>query len=504
MNHRLADDCTRMACLCTVCARLGLDAQALAACTDLTARSAEVTPGACFLAVRGSRFDGHDFIEQAVAQGARVVIAERDRAPRAVPGVTLLTVEDTRTLERELAAPFFDRPSLALRVTGITGTNGKTTSSVLVAAVERALGHRTAVVNTLGVHVDGRRDAFERALPPPAQLQRFLRDRREDGHAGVVLECSSWSLHLDRIAGVSFDRALVTRLTRDHLDVHPDLQAYARAKWRLVEQLGRSGKPRAHLALAASFPVPGPIPHDVECLRFGLTRDGADLWARDLETGPAGTSFELVLRGRPAGRVRINLPGAHNAENLLGVLALYPDLLEARLRGEATLLDGDPFLEIAVDGRLERIPHPGGVHVYVDYAHTPDALETVLGALRTLHGDRIVAVFGCGGDRDREKRPMMGAIASRLARQVVVTSDNPRSEDPSAIIAQIVAGAEPARARVHTEPDRRAAIRLALSLARAGDVLLVAGKGHETGQDLAGRSVPFDDRQVLREEISRC
>lgn len=500
MNHHLGDLRLR-----TLCGRLGLDAAALTGCTDLAARADEVTSGACFLAVRGGRFDGHDFIAEAVARGARVVIHDAARPiPPPAPGVSYLPVADTRPLEAALASAFFGRPSAALRMTGVTGTNGKTTSSILIAALERALGHRTAVVNTLGVHVDGRREAFERALPPPAQLQRFLRDRRDDGHEGVVLECSSWSLHLDRVAGVSFDRVLVTRLTRDHLDVHPNLRAYADAKWRLVDQLARSGKPRRHLSLAASFPAPCPVPHDVECLRFGLTSDGADLCAREVSTSPAGTSFEVICRGRSAGHLRTNLPGAHNVENLLGVVALYPDLLEARIRGEATVLDRDLFGEVHVDGRLERLPHPGGVHVYVDYAHTPDALEAVLRALRSLHGDRVVAVLGCGGDRDREKRPMMGAIASRLAREVVITSDNPRSEDPASIISQIAAGCDLGLARVHREPDRREAIRLALSRVTPGDVLLVAGKGHETEQELAGCSVPFDDRQVLREEIARC
>ncbi|HNZ23467.1 MAG TPA: UDP-N-acetylmuramoyl-L-alanyl-D-glutamate--2,6-diaminopimelate ligase [Polyangiaceae bacterium] len=488
-----------------LCGRLGLNRDALAGCTDLVVRADEVFPGACFLAVRGARFDGHDFIGEALARGARAVIHDAARlTPLPAPGVTFLPVADTRPLEAALASAFFGYPSHALRMTGVTGTNGKTTSSVLIAAVEHALGHRTAVVNTLGAHVDGHVTRFELALPPPARLQRFLRDRRDDGHGGVVLECSSWSLHLDRPAGVAFDRVLVTRLTRDHLDMHWDMQAYARAKWRLVEALGNSGKPQRHLSLAASFPAPGPVPHDVSCLRFGLVPDGADVWARDVSSSPAGTSFEVVWRGRPAGRLRTNLPGAHNVENLLGVVALYPDLLEVRAQGNKTVFDGDLFNRIHIDGRLEPVPHPGGVHVYVDYAHTPDALEAVLRTLRGLHGDRVVAVFGCGGERDREKRPMMGAIASRLAREVVLTSDNPRREDPEDIISQIFAGCDPGLARVHREPDRREAIRLALSRVTPGDALLVAGKGHETEQVFAGQSFPFDDRQVLREEIDRC
>jgi len=488
-----------------VCARLGLNAAVLSSCTDLTADTAEVSPGACFIAVRGARFDGHDFLDEALSRGARAILCDRDRTPaRLRPGVACLRVPDTRILERELAAAFFGDPSRSLRVAGLTGTNGKTTSSILIGAIERALGHRTAVVNTLGVEVDGARGQFVRALPPPATLQRFLRDRKDDGHAGVVLECSSWSLHMDRTIGVAFDRALVTRLTRDHLDVHPDMHAYARAKWRLVDQLAESGRSRI-LSLAADFPAPAPIPAGLSCLRYSVTDPAADLTARILETTPAGSVLEVLFRGRPTGRLRTNLPGVHNIENLLGVLGLYPDLLERQANGQSTVLSSDDlFMNIHVDGRLEPVAHPGGVFVYVDYAHTPDALEVVLKTLINLHGNRICTVFGCGGDRDPEKRPLMGAIAAGLSREVIVTSDNPRSEDPEAIIAQILAGTSGATGNVHAEPDRRRAIALALTRVGPKDVLLVAGKGHETEQILRDRTIHFCDRTVLQEEISRC
>ncbi|MBU1243635.1 UDP-N-acetylmuramoyl-L-alanyl-D-glutamate--2,6-diaminopimelate ligase [Myxococcota bacterium] len=493
------------------CARLGLDAAALGRCTDLTSDTTEVTPGACFIAVRGSRFDGHDLIGEALQRGAAAVICDRSRLPdvctRNAPlpaGVAFCPVDDSRSVERALAAAFFGHPSRALRLTGITGTNGKTTSSVLIAAIEGALGRRTAVVNTLGVLVDGNHRQFDRALPPPAQLQRFLRDRRDDGHAGVVLECSSWALQMERTAGVAFDRVLVTRLSRDHLDVHPDMESYAMAKWRLVRQLAEGGKTDACLSLAADFPVPGSLPPGLPCLRFSLSDPTTDLSARSLELSASGSRFELLFQGRPAGRLHTNLPGAHNIENILGVLGLYPDLLEAQAGGETTVLSGDLFSDIAVDGRLEPVPHPGGVFVYVDYAHTPDALEIVLKALVRMHGGRIFTVFGCGGDRDREKRPMMGGIAARYSKEVYVTSDNPRSEDPQEIIAQIVAGTVGGGARVLVEPDRRAAISLALSRVGPGDVLLVAGKGHETEQVLMDRTLPFRDRTVLQEEIAKC
>jgi len=493
------------------CARLGLDAADLDRCTDLTSDTSQVTPGAAFIAVRGSRFDGHDLIGDALGRGATAVICDRDRLrdvntlnSTLSAGVAFCPVDDTRSVERELAAAFFGHPSHALRLTGVTGTNGKTTSSILISRIEGALGRRTAVVNTLGVHVDGNHRQFDRALPPPAQLQRFLRDRRDDGHDGVVLECSSWALQMERTAGVAFDRVLVTRLTRDHLDVHQDMASYALAKWRLVRQLADGGKPGACLSLAADFPVPAKLPSGLPCLRFSLSDQAADLFARPLELSASGSRFELLFHGRPIGRLRTNLPGVHNIENILGVLGLYPDLLEAQAGGKSTVLSGDLFSDIAVDGRLEPVPHPGGVFVYVDYAHTPDALETVLKALTDMHGSRIFTVFGCGGDRDREKRPMMGEIASRHSREVFVTSDNPRSEDPREIINEIIAGTAGGGARIHAEPDRRAAISMALSRVGPGDVVLVAGKGHETEQVLMDRTLPFRDRAVLLEEIAKC
>ncbi len=494
-----------------VCQRLGLDPSALGRCTDLTPDTGEVTPGVCFIAVHGSRHDGHLLIGEALRRGATSVICDRARLSdvrtRNSPlptGVALWPVDDSRVVERELAAAFFGHPSRDLRLTGITGTNGKTTSSMLIAALEGALERRTAVVNTLGVLVDGVRRQFDRALPPPAALQRFLRDRRDDGHAGVVLECSSWALQMERTTGVSFDRVLLTRLSRDHLDVHPDMESYARAKWRLVTQLADDGKPGAHLSLAADFPVPGSLPRGLPCLRFSLSDPAADLSARPLALSSTGSRFELLFHGQPAGQIHTNLPGMHNIENILGVLGLYPELVQAQSRGENTILSGDLFSALSVDGRLEPVPHPRGVFVYVDYAHTPDALETVLRTLASLHGDRLFTVFGCGGDRDREKRPMMGRIAARYSREVFVTSDNPRSEDPQEIIAQIIAGTAEQGARVHAEPDRRAAIALALSRVGPGDVLLVAGKGHETEQVLKDRTLPFRDRTVLQEEIAKC
>jgi UDP-N-acetylmuramoyl-L-alanyl-D-glutamate--2,6-diaminopimelate ligase len=486
-----------------VCLRHGWDVSALRACSRLAVHHEDVAPGSAYVAVRGARFDGHGFIREAVARGARVVFYEPARFRPESDAATWMAVQDARIVEPALAAPFYGHPSRELRLTGITGTNGKTTSSVLAAAVERALGHRVAVVNTLGVFDDAGTGPFPNALPSPATLQRFLRECRANGHDSAVLECSSWALLSGRTRDCHFDRACLTALTRDHLDVHPTMDAYARAKWTLVDQLAHSDKQDPSLGIAHDFPVPEPIPNRVRTLTFGLDGSAADLQARVLEMSLGGSVLQVLWRSRPVCRMRTSLPGTHNVLNILGVLGMYPDLVEAQARGVRTVLQAPLFEDIHVPGRLERIPHPGGVHVYVDYAHTPHALETVLQALTDLHRSPICVVFGCGGGRDRGKRPAMGEVAARYARDVFLTSDNPREEDPERIALDIAEGIGSRSPRVVAEPDRREAIRSALRTVRRGDVLVVAGKGHETEQIVGGRVIPFDDRTVLSEEITR-
>ena len=306
-----------------VCQQQGWDAMALRACSRMVVHHEEVTAGSAYVAVPGKRFDGHAFVGEAISRGANVVFYEpaRFRPPKG-NSVTWIAVQDARIVEPTLAAAFYGHPSRGLRLTGITGTNGKTTSSVLTAAVERALGHRVAVVNTLGVFDDAGTGPFPNALPSPATLQRFLRDSLNHGHESVVLECSSWALLSGRTQDCHFDRACLTALTRDHLDVHPTMEAYARAKWTLVDQLAHSDKQAPSLGIAHDFPVPEPIPNRVRTLTFGLDGSAADLQARVLEMSLDGSVLQVLWRNRPVCRMRTSLPGKHNVLNILGVIGM--------------------------------------------------------------------------------------------------------------------------------------------------------------------------------------
>ncbi len=486
-----------------VCRSNGWNPAAVGGCTHLVTHHREVVPGACYIAVRGQVHDGHEHVAKALVRGAKVIFVEAGFSLPAESGSCFIAVPDTRVVESLLAAPFYRHPSLELFLTGITGTNGKTTTSFACARIERALGRKTAVINTLGLFREYAPVPvpLSHALPPPAALQRLLRELADEGFQSVVMECSSWALAMDRVAGCAFDRVCLTRLTRDHLDMHGTMDAYASAKWQLVRTLDRSPKPQPVLALHKDFPIPGEgVPAGLGTIRFHPESGGGDLRAESVRLCAGGTVFTVVFRNRSLITLRTNLPGLYNVENLLGALATRPELLAAWEAKEFSV-GGDFFEDMRVPGRLERVDHPGGAHVFVDYAHTPDALRVVLQTLVRLYGPRVRVVFGCGGDRDRKKRPMMGAVAAELAQSIILTSDNPRSEDPEKIIGEIRRGIPPSCGCVMVEPDRRAAIALALRETVAGDVLLVAGKGHENTQVFADGEHPFDDRVVLWEEM---
>jgi len=432
---------------------------------DLAYDARAVTPGALFFCVRGARADGHDFASEAVERGAAALVVERPLA-LAVPQ---LVVSDARVSMAAAADKFFGRPTQDLAVAGVTGTSGKTTTAFLLYAILAAAGRRPGLLGTIEARVGGERRGVVRTTPEAIDLQRTFREMLDAGDRSCAMEASSHASQLHRLDRVRFAALVFTNLSQDHLDFHGDMESYFEAKRRLfvvdrppaaVNIGGEYGR-----RLAAELP---------DALTFGFAPDAA--------IGPA------ALDG-----VELKLGGRFNAENALGALAA------ARLLGidDAAIVRGLESVR-GVPGRFESVEEGQPFTVIVDYAHKPDALENVLRAARELTRGRVICVVGAGGDRDRGKRPLMGRIASELADAAIVTSDNPRSEDPQAIIDEIVAGAV---VEVEVEPDRAAAIARAVELAREGDVVVIAGKGAEQGQQFADRTIPFDDREAAREAL---
>ncbi|HXF57231.1 MAG TPA: UDP-N-acetylmuramoyl-L-alanyl-D-glutamate--2,6-diaminopimelate ligase [Actinomycetota bacterium] len=450
----------------------------------LAYRSSDVRPGWLFFCVPGTRADGHDFAPQAVAAGAAALVVERWLE---LPCAQVL-VPSVRRAMGPISAAFYGHPSRGMTLVGVTGTNGKTTFTYLMESVFRAMGLTPGLVGTTGVRVAGRPIPFERTTPEAPDLQRILAEMLGQGVEAAAMEVSSHGLDQRRVDGTWFATVVFTNLSQDHLDYHGTMEAYFEAKARLFDgTFADRGAVNADSPYGRRLLARAPIP----LLTYGLAPD-ADLRAEDVEVGPAGLSFRVggtVVRSR--------LRGLFNVSNCLAAVAA------ARQVGvdEEAIVAGIAALP-GVPGRLEPVECGQPFQVLVDYAHTPDSLENVLRAARELAAGRVIVVFGCGGDRDRGKRPLMGEASTRLADLSVVTSDNPRSEDPLSIIREVETGARRGGGRYLVEPDRRAAIALALAEARPGDVVLIAGKGHETGQEFADRVVPFDDRAVAREELA--
>lgn len=461
--------------------------------------SRRVRPLDLFACIPGQRADGHAFIGQAVAGGATAILVEREGPFPAAGRAAVMRVPSTRAALGSVAARIHGDPTRHLTLVGVTGTNGKTTTTYLVEGMLAAAGWRTGVVGTIAYRCGEVVFEAERTTPEASDLQELLARMRGLGARAVAMEVSSHALVLGRVEGCAFDVGVFTNLTQDHLDFHGTLEAYYDAKALLFRKLGEGGKPGPAAVLNADDPWARrvPIAPGVRRLTFG-SGPGADL-------RPEGITFSLEgIRGRfvtPAGTIPVEsaLPGQHNVSNLLaatGAALACGVAPEAVARGIAAVR--------AVPGRFEKVEMGQPFGVVVDYAHTPDALERTLATARALTRGRVLVVFGCGGDRDRGKRPLMGAAAARLADDTVITSDNPRSEDPETIISEIVVGAKKAvdaRDRYVTIPDRREAIVHALAAARPGDLLVIAGKGHETTQTLGARTIPFDDRVVTREAL---
>jgi UDP-N-acetylmuramoyl-L-alanyl-D-glutamate--2,6-diaminopimelate ligase len=447
---------------------------------DVTRDSREVLPGWLFVAVRGDAIDGHDYVNDAVTRGAAAVAVEE----KVAVGVPQLLVADTRRALPWMAAIVHGDPSRKLTVVGVTGTNGKTTVTHMLESIADEAGLVAGVIGTVGARIAGASVPVPRTTPEGSDLHRLLAQMARAGVEMAAIEVSSHALNLGRVDGVWFRTAAFTNLSQDHLDFHGDMGAYRDAKASLFEESRAASavicvddEAGQWIAKASNIPVTTVSVHGV-----------ADVMVPERSSSLAGSRFVIAAGERPPFPVDLAVPGEFNVANALVAAAIALELgiePDAVSRGLARLAP--------IPGRFERVDKGQPFEVVVDYAHTPDAVATVVRATRAITSGRIFVVVGAGGDRDRDKRPAMGRAAAE-SDLVIVTSDNPRSEDPAAIVAAVAEGARRSGATVVEEPDRKAAIGLAISQARAGDVVLVLGKGHEQGQEIGGAILPFDDR----------
>lgn len=453
--------------------------------TGIAYDSRKVEPGGLFFCVTGMESDGHDFAAAAVEAGAVALVCER---PTGL-GVAEVTVPDTRAAMARIAAAFNDYPTRDIKVAGITGTNGKTTTAFLLHDILEGAGIHSGLMGTVKQLVGGDEEPVERTTPESVELQATFRRMAEAGDEACVIEASSHALVLKRCDAIDFDLAIFTNLTQDHLDFHIDMEDYFAAKRLLFafepgasvvnidDEYGRR--------LAVEF----------DTITYSAEGAAADYSASEIRFDAGGAAFS-VESGHGTMAVRTGLPGQFNVANALAALAGAIELGVEPGEAVAALADAG-----RVPGRFEPIDEGQNFAVLVDYAHTPDSVENVLRAAREITPGRLIAVVGAGGDRDRSKRPLMGQAGSGMADHAVITSDNPRSEEPEAIIADILEGVED-RSGVTVEVDRSEAIRLAVEMAEPGDTVVIAGKGHEQGQEFKeGRKIPFDDRDVARTHI---
>ncbi|MGD9503663.1 MAG: UDP-N-acetylmuramoyl-L-alanyl-D-glutamate--2,6-diaminopimelate ligase [Syntrophobacteraceae bacterium] len=472
--------------------------------------SRRVQGGDVFVAVRGALQDGHKYAGEAARKGAAAIVVEKFPEEIGPGDATLVRVADSRKALALLAAEFYGRPAEALTLIGVTGTNGKTTTTLLVEGILKEAGLSVGVIGTLSYRWDGVNQRASMTTPESLDLQRLFHDMRRDGVTHVVMEVSSHALAFGRVDGCRFRAGVFTNLSQDHLDLHKTMEDYLIAKSLLFRNYLDDDS-------AAIINLDDPngerLVHETrgDVWTYSLSDRRARVWVKRMELGADGI---LSVIGTPGGDMEVR-------SSLLGRLNLYNVLSAAA----TALALGIPVETVArglhaidhVDGRLQRIPTSQKYEVIVDYAHTPDAMEKSLTCLRELTSGRLLVVFGCGGDRDRGKRPLMGRIAAQLGDLVFVTSDNPRSEEPDAIIRDIMGGIRDAgpscggpkemsglMRECFVEPDRKRAIELALDMARPGDVVFIGGKGHETHQIIGGKKFPFDDRQVVLEYLGRA
>ncbi len=467
--------------------------------TGVTHDSRRVAPGDLYAALPGSRVHGATFAVQAAEAGAVGILTDREgRVPAEKAGVPVLVVDDPRAALGDVTSWVYGEPVRDLALLGVTGTSGKSTTTYLLEAGLRAAGHETGLVGGIEVKVGPETLPSALTTPEATDLHALFALMRERGVTAAAMEVSSHALDFGRVGGACFEVALFTNLSQDHLDFHPTMEDYFAAKAKLfTPEYSRLGVVNVddswgrRLTHVAKIPV----------TTFSAAGDpGADWTAADVRLGAGGSTFRVVGPGGVEAEASVSLPGPFNVSNALGAIVALVESgisLQTAVHGVAALP--------GVPGRLERVDEGQEFTVLVDYAHKPGAVEAVLGTLRPLTEDRLTIVLGCGGDRDSGKRPVMGELAARGADEVIFTDDNPRTEDPWAILTAMVGGVltvpEGERAHIVVEPDRAAAIALAVARARRGDVMVIAGKGHEQGQYVAGEVLPFDDREVVRRAL---
>lgn len=470
--------------------------------SGLSVHSKQISQNFCFVAIPGSVVDGHQFISDAVQRGAGALVVERkENLPNDIP---TLVVANARLALSRLAANWNGHPSRDLYVIGVTGTNGKTTITCLLEHMLQTSGKTAGRLGTIGFHYPDMHQTLSHTTPEPTEIQRILKEMKEHGVGYVAMEVSSHALDMNRADDIHFNQAIFTNLTPEHLDYHKSMELYFESKKRLFTEILPQGGGMGRAILNADDPFGRKL---IEELKDGpvwtfSTRPQSkwDFFVKEWHSSLEG--LEAVV-GTPKGECSLRSPliGAFNLSNILAAMAGAQDAGVPLPKIKAALKDFSN-----VPGRLERIANNKKIHVFVDYAHTPDALKNVLISLRELNPPKITTVFGCGGDRDRSKRPIMGREVARFSHLAVVTSDNPRTEDPAVIIGQILPGVEEGGMVIgkscFVEPDRRQAIALALGQAKPGEVILIAGKGHEDYQILGTQRIHFDDREVAREILS--
>jgi UDP-N-acetylmuramoyl-L-alanyl-D-glutamate--2,6-diaminopimelate ligase len=462
--------------------------------TGITCDSRRVMPGNLFVAVPGERTDGHRFVEAAIDRGASAVVLERDAA--ANPRATRIKVRDARRSMAQASAQFYNHPSQGLKVIGITGTNGKTTTAFMVRAIMEAAGIPCGLLGTVQYQIGQRVIPASRTTPDSVEIQDMMSQMLRAGCGSVSMEVSSHALDQQRVAEVDFDIAIFTNLSQDHLDYHGTMEEYFESKTRLFSALGtvrKAGRAVVNADNAHGRELIKRLGGDHAVLSYGVS-SAAIIRAEDVRVSAEGSYFVVHT---PQGSIPMSLPllGRYNVSNALAAIGASHALGIELRTVEAALAQFPP-----VPGRTEAVAVPESYKVFIDYAHTADALRNVLATISEFTRGRVIVVFGCGGDRDKGKRKPMGEIAGELADFSILTTDNPRTEDPREIVKQIEQGfAAVTCSRYQVIEDRREAIERALDIARPGDAVLIAGKGHETYQEFADTVVPFHDRQVVEE-----